>query len=60
MKKNKGFTTPCYMVVKDGNHANRLMIALKILVTGKYMEYQKMSHILVFVGYPRTLYHSVN
>lgn len=29
MKKNKGFTTPCYMVVKDRNHANRLMIALK-------------------------------
>lgn len=29
MKKNKGFTTPCYMAVKDGNHANRLMIALK-------------------------------
>jgi hypothetical protein len=24
-----GFTTPCYMAVKDGNHANRLMIALK-------------------------------
>ena len=29
MKKNKGFTTPCYIAVKDGNHANRLMIALK-------------------------------
>lgn len=29
MKKNKGFTTPCYMAVKDGNHANRLLIALK-------------------------------
>lgn len=29
MKKNKGFTTPCYMVVEDENHANRLMIALK-------------------------------
>lgn len=29
MKRNKGFTTPCYMVVKDGNHANRLIIAFK-------------------------------
>ena len=29
MKKNKRFTTPCYMVVKEGNHANRLMTALK-------------------------------
>lgn len=32
MKKNKGFTTPCYMAVKDGNHANRLLIALKSII----------------------------
>lgn len=41
MKKNKGFTTPCYMVVKDGNHANRLMIALKHIGDRKTFERQE-------------------
>ena len=29
MEANKVFTTPCYMAVKDGNHASHLMMALK-------------------------------
>lgn len=41
MKKNKGFTTPCYMVVKDGNHANCLMIALKSIGDRKIFEIQE-------------------
>ncbi|MEQ3233491.1 hypothetical protein [Bacteroides cellulosilyticus] len=45
MKKNKGFTTPCYMVVKDGNHANRLMIALKSIGDRKnYAIQEKVSY----------------
>ena len=41
MKKNKGFTTPCYMVVKDENHANCLMIALKSIGDRKIFEIQE-------------------
>lgn len=41
MKKNKGFTTPCYMVVKDGNYANRLMMALKSIGDRKTFEIQE-------------------
>lgn len=41
MKENKGFTTPCYMVVKDRNHANRLIIALKNIGDRKTIEIQE-------------------
>ena len=40
MKKNKGFTTPCHMVVKDRNHANRLITALKNIGDRKTLEIQ--------------------
>lgn len=41
MKKNKGFTTPCYMVVKDGNYANRLIASLKCIGDRKIYEIQE-------------------
>jgi hypothetical protein len=41
MKTKKGFTTPCYMVVKDENHANRLIIALKNIGDRKIFEKQE-------------------
>lgn len=40
MKKNKGFTTPCFMVVNDKEHALRLLSELKNIGGRKLFEIQ--------------------
>lgn len=40
MKKNKGFTTPCFMVIKDKEHAFHLLSELKNIGGRKLVEIQ--------------------
>lgn len=40
MNKNKGFTTPCYMEIKDKSHAHNILQALKNIGDRKLFEIQ--------------------